>query len=436
MIDRVCMCCLYLFLFIIVAILQQKVYRTIRTPLSFFSLLWCVVGFCANTSIMDYDPPSLFVNVCIITGIIVFTIVFIYKIPGARATINDNWEFGKHNIINFRNIVAVNIVCWAFMIPRFTTAIQVLLNEGFAFLRANLSNSEIGLSKGGVSDIVFGYMVEPVFITTSILACFLLFKKQRNKKGLLLFFYSIIAIVAYAFTGAARGCLVKFAFCFFFVLIICKKNIIRNIIKMKVVRYSLILLVGVVLFITFQRGTFGGGNSAIESIFRTFYIYYFSGPAYMTKLIEAQPQYGGFGHLLYGSATFGFITNFFSWVLIFLTGKKQGSLYVLGSVISNTYYAVAPTVRINAMYTCFYTFWIDWGYLGIIIGPLIIALFSAYLFRQVYSRGDYRSCVMYVLWLYTLTRTIFKLDTIGVDLTIVFVCMRLFVRRVYTDEEH
>ena len=435
MFDRVYMCSLYLFLFVIISIIQKRAYKTIRTPLSFFSLLWCIVGFFSNTSILGYDQPSMFVNFCIITGIIVFTTTFIYKVPGTKVAIKDNWEFGKYDKINYKSIVIINLVCWAFMIPRFKTAAQVISTEGFAFLRANLSNAEIGLSTGGVSDIVFGYMVEPILITTSILACFLLFKKQKSKKSILLFFYSIIVIITYAFTGAARGCLIKFAFCFFFVLIICKKNTIRNIIKMKIVRYSLILLVSVVLFITFQRGTFDNNDSAIGSIFKTFYVYYFSGPTYMTKLIEAQPQYGGFGRLLYGSATFGFITNFFSWFLIFLTGKSQGSLYTLGSVISNTYYTVAPNIRINAMYTCFYTFWIDWGYLGIFIGPIFIALFSAYLFRQVYSKRDYKNCVIYVFWLYTLVRTLFKLDTIGVDLTIVFLCMKLFVRSAHADEK-
>jgi hypothetical protein len=151
--------------------------------------------------------------------------------------------------------------------------------------------------------------------------------------------------------------------------------------------------------------------------------------------MEAQPQYGGFGELLYGSATFGFITNFISWALIFITGRSQGSLYLLGSVITNVYYAVAPTVSLNAMYTCFYTFWIDWGYLGLIIGPVLLAFFSGYLFKRVYLVGDYRTCVIYVFWLYILMRTVFKLDTIGVDITIVFLCMCLFVRRVGNGEE-
>ena len=436
MFDRFCMCAIYAILFVLVYVIQKKAYNSFRTPLSFFALLWCVVGFCSNTTIMDYEHPSLLVNISIILGIILFTIVHIARTSGVGFKINNDWEFGRYNIINYRNIIIVNLVCWGFMIPRFKTAISILSSEGFAFLRANLSNQEVGLSRGGVSDIIFGYMVEPVFITTAILACFLLFSNEIKWKKILTFLLSIISIVAYAFTGAARGCLVKFGFCFFFVLIICKRKILLNIVKMKVVRYSMFLLVGIVLFITFQRGTFGGGESASDSIFRTFYIYYFSGPSYMTKLMEAQPQYGGFCKLLFGSATFGFITNFISWILIFLTGKNQGSLYMLGSVISNKYYLVAPSVRINAMYTCFYTFWIDWGYLGFIVGPILLALFSAYLFKKVYSEGDYRVCVMYVFWLYTLTRTVFKLDTIGVSITVVFICMRLFVRKVYYEEKY
>ena len=435
MIERIVICLVYIYLFVIIAILQKKVYNSWRTPISFFSLLWCVVGFCSNTTIMNYSQPSTFVNICIIIGVILFAIVHVWVCPGSYSTVSEDKNFGQYDVIIYKNIIVVNAVCWAFMIPRFQTAIQILGTEGFAFLRANLSNEEVGLSRGGLSDIIFGYMVEPVFIVTAILACFLLFNKKEDKKKYLLFIFSIISIVAYAFTGAARGCLIKFAFCFFFVLMVCRRNVIWNILKMKVVRYSLVLLIAVVLFITFQRGTFGGGESATDSIFRTFYIYYFSGPAYMSKLLEAQPQYGGFGHLLYGSATFGFITNFLSWILIFLTGKSQGSLYILGSVISNTYYTVAPSVKINAMYTCFYTFWIDGGYLGLIIGPCLIAIFSAYLFKRVYSNGNYRICVMYIFWLYILTRTVFKLDTISVGITIAFVCMRLFVEKGYISEE-
>lgn len=430
MVDRLWICLIYILLFILIYIFQKKAYESLRTPLTFFSLLWCIIGFFSNTTIMDYEQPSLFVNLNIILGIIVFTIVYIILVPKIKVKINNNWNFGKSEIINYKNILLINIVCWGFMALKLKTAINILKTEGFTFLRANLTNKEIGLSYGGVLDIISGYMIEPVFITTAILAFFLVFSKESKWKKILLLSSSILSIVVYAITSAARGCLVKIVFCFFFILLISKKKIILNIFKIKIIRYIMVFLIVMVLFITFQRGTFEGGNSSIESIFRTMYIYYFSGPAYMSNLIVDQPQYGGFGKLLFGSATFGFITSFYSWILIFFTGKNQGALYLLGSEITNSYYTVAPFVKINAMYTCFYTFWVDWGYLGLIIGPTILASFSAYLFKRVYLKRDYRSCIIYIFWLYILVRTVFKLDTIGVDITIVFICVRLFVRRL------
>ena len=436
-IESYAFCLIYLILFIFISILQRRNYRSRRTPLSFFSLLWCIVGFFANLGIMDYENPSFFVNACIALGIIIFTVVFVLRTPRTKVILSDERIFGNNEKINYKWIIAVGGVCWAFMLPRFRNSMQIINLQGYAFLRANLTNSELGISRGGLQDIIFAYMVEPAIIATAILSFFLLFNHEESrKKKYLLFFYALISVLAYAFTSAARGIIIKYAFCFLFALLVCRKKVISNFFKIPAVRYGLIIAAVVVLYITFQRGTWGERDSGLDSILRTFYVYYFSGPAYMTKLMENQPLYGGFGQLLYGQATFGFLTNFISWILILFTGRNQGSLYLLGSVISNVYYNVAPTVRINAMYTCFYAFCIDWGYLGIIIVPAIIALYSAHLFKRVYNEGTYLDSVMYVFWLYILTRTVFKLDTTSVGITIVYLCMLLFTGRRVSSERN
>ena len=428
--DSFVFCFIYFLLFVFIGVLQRRNYRSRRTPLSFFSLMWCIVGFFTNTPILNYDSPSLFVNVCIVLGVLLFTVVFTISTPRTKVIISDTRAIGVNEKINYEWIVAVGAICWVLMIPRFSNSLRIISMQGLAFLRANLTNTELGISRGGLQDILFAYMVEPAIIATAILSFFLLFNDNEvGYKKYLVFFYSILSVLAYAFTSAGRGIIVKYAFCFLFSILICRKRIISNIFKTRTVRYGFIIAVAAVFYITYQRRTWGNSDSGFSSILGTFYVYYFSGPAYMTKLMEAQPYYGGFRQLLYGQATFGFLTNFISWVLVFLTGKNQGSLYLLGSVISNAYYNVAPTVRVNAMYTCFYTFWIDWGYIGILIGPILLALYSAYLFKRVYNKGSYIDSVMYVFWLYILIRTVFKLDTISVGVTIVYFCMRLFVRR-------
>ena len=423
-------CVIYFLLFIGVSELQKKIYRSRRTPLTFFSLIWCIVGFCVNTNIMNYEKPSFFVNVCIVSGIVVFSTIFVILTSKSKIIITDDKMFHNTEIVNYYAIIIVGIFCWVLIIPKFSSSLQVLSNQGFAFLRANMTNEELGISRGGFQDILFAYIVEPAITTTAILSFFLLFSNENKKKKYTLFAYSLITVFVYALTAAARSIIIKYAFCFLFVVMICKRKVIRNLFRIRAVRYGLILAAGVVIYITLQRGTWGEADTGLNSLLKTAYVYYFSGPAYMTKLIEAQPQYGGFGQLLFGQGTFGFITNFISWILIFFTGRNQGSLYLLGSVITNQYYNVAPNVTINAMCTCFYIFWIDWGYFGIVLGPLLLGLYSAYLFKKTYKVGSYYYGVMYVFWLYLLTRTVFKLDTTTVAIPIVYLCMKIFVRRV------
>lgn len=428
-------CGIYLVMLLTLFLIQNRIYKTFKNPLSFFSILWCVVGFFSNTRILDYDPPSMLVNVAIIGGIIIFTVVYLGLTPYKRdrSVAREPWVYSGNEIIRYRTIILVNLVCWAIMIPRLKNSLSIISSYGYAFLRANLANVEMGISRGGLQDIIFSYMVEPVFITTSILSSFLILSSEGKKKKMLLFLFSTTSIVLYALTSAGRGIIVKFGFCLFFVFMVCARKTIKSLWKNMTIRIITIILTAIVIYITFQRGTWGQDESMAQGIARTFYVYYFSGPGYMTKLIEAQPQYGPGGMLTYGSTTFGCITNWISWLLIFFTGKSQGTLYLLGSVISNTYYNVAPTVKINAMYTCFYAFLLDWGYIGLIIGPILLACFSAYLFKRTYKTGSYRFSVIYVFWLYILFRTVFKLDTIGVGIIIAFVCMKFFVTKKNVD---
>ena len=67
---------IYAMLFIIIAVIIKVTIRSFRNPITFFSLLWCVVGFVSNLGLREYYLPSDFVNIIIIVGIIVFFISF------------------------------------------------------------------------------------------------------------------------------------------------------------------------------------------------------------------------------------------------------------------------------------------------------------------------------------------------------------------------
>lgn len=178
-----------------------------------------------------------------------------------------------------------------------------------------------------------------------------------------------------------------------------------------------------VLILTQMRSSTDINSDDILEIFHT---YYFSGPSYLTQLLENVKEYGIQGTKFYGADTFGFISNIFSNVMIILTGRPQGTLYIMGAVITNHQYWVGSSTLINAMCTGFYPFILDWGYFGIIIGPFVLGILSLYITKRVYRRRDLFNTALYIYWMYVLFRTVFKWDLVNIDFSVVIISLYMF----------
>ena len=411
--------CIVLGAFII--LLQKYLYKTIRTPLTFFAILWCVVLSVANMQLYNYYSPSLLVNSIIIIGIVIFAICFcVFSGKKNLKRVIDNNFFECH--LNLQIIYFVNIIATIFTIPFLGNAINIIRNNGLAFLRANAGDTNIGIASAGWQNVILDSVVRPVFMTMAILAVTVSFSEIRKKTKIVLLSIAVVENFLLTLLTAARAPMVNFVFYFIIAFIIFKgKNIIAAIKTEKKKIVVCIILIAIILYITNERN-FSGDTSILEN----FYVYYFSGPSYMSRLLENVHEYGLNGKLLYGTATFGFITNWLSFIYTFLTGKSQGSLWVLGSVITNQQYWVGENTLLNAMCTVFYIFIVDWGILGIIIGPLIIAFISAKIFKNLYKRQTTFTYAIYIYWTYILIRTVFKWDLLNVDFAVFIVLMYLF----------
>ena len=146
-------------------------------------------------------------------------------------------------------------------------------------------------------------------------------------------------------------------------------------------------------------------------------------------MIESVDTYGIGSQKLYGAATFGFLTNLISIPLIALTGVRQGSLYILGSVITNHQYWVGNGIYLNAMCTVYYPFIVDWGYIGPFIGPFILAAITFLITKRAYQKITVETASLYIYILYVLFRTVFKWELLNIDLSVIYITMRLFTYR-------
>lgn len=416
---------IYSVLLIFMLILFKGVLGSIKNPISIFGILWCIVGIGSNAAFYDYYAPSELVNWMIVTAIIGSFIVYGLSMHGySKEMFLQECEI-EDSFIHYKLILITNLIAMGILFPYMITSLNKIRTGGFALLRAE------GVFGGGFYAILNDSVIRPLFTATTILAIVNSFSDNRKKEKIILFIIAVIANIEQVILSAGRAPLVNFVFYLIIAVILFYGRSLLNVIR-RGRKYIFIGLVAafVVLQLTSKRNMSSSENLLLYNS----YVYYFSGPSYLTQLLEHVHDYGVGGQLLYGSASFGFISNIWSNIMIFLTGRPQGSLYLLGSVISNNQYSVGAHTSINAMYTCFYPFYIDFGWLGIVLCPIFIGIASAIFTKRLFRKQDIFNVSLYIYWTYVLIRTVFKWDLVNIDLAVIIFALWFFTRHRQMDE--
>ena len=398
-------------------IISKLVFKSIRTPILFFSVLWCVVGFGSNLCLYGFYSPSSTVNLTISIGIFIFTFFFaIFGLTQDKKRIS----FVRNNEVDCRINVSLFRLLNAFAILIelifFAVSLGFLISSGFSFalLRGNVINI---FSKLGLLNDIRDYLTKNIITCTSLIAVVYFFcgKNKRFKKETL--FIALIENTLFCFSNAARGALVNLIMYILFAAIIFGGNKIKTFFK-KYKKILAVFLVAVlfVLFMQFKRTS--------NSIGETIYIYYFAGPSYMTQLIEDSSIIRIGDTYLYGNGTFGFITNFYHFLSSRLFGINNSAEKLIVSDITVKQYFVGDGYYINAMSTCFYVFLLDFGFYGMVIGPLILSILLFLFFRRTKNNRIFDFCI-YVYLLNVLIRTVFKWELIYIDFSFVVLFMFL-----------
>ncbi len=409
-------------LFVFMTIISKGILGSLKNPISVFGLLWCLIGIGANVAFYDYYKPSTIVNYMIVIGCIGSFIVYGLSMHGYNKYFFIDEIQIEDEYVNIRRVVIANLIGIVILLPYAIRSLNMITSGGFAYLRSE------GVFNGGFYAILNDSIIRPLFTAITIVAIVYSFSCSKTKEKILLLVISIIANVEQVVLSAGRAPLVNFVFYLIIAIILFYGRSIGNILYKgrKYIFLGAIAAVAV-LKITSQRNMSQNENLFLYNT----YVYYFSGPAYLSQLIENVTQYGPEGTLLYGAGSFGFITNIWADIMIFFTGKAQGSLYLLGSVISNNQYRVGAHTLINAMYTCFYPFYIDYGWLGIIVCPIFIGIASAIFTKRLYKNKNIFNISIYIYWMYVIIRTVFKWDLVNIDLVVVLVSIHFFTKHKF-----
>ena len=196
---------------------------------------------------------------------------------------------------------------------------------------------------------------------------------------------------------------------------------IKGILRSVIIIIVFAALMYAIIYVTSQR-SLGG-----MSIFETFYYYFFAGPSYLSQLLSHMSEYKVGTNLFWGSGSFGFIYNIVANVgnsVFHLNLFNSG--YVLNSFLTNVYYYVSDSIRINAMATCYFPFLMDFGYFGMLLGPFGMALASIRIKKNVILKNNIRMHSLDLFWLYILYRTIFKWELISMASFFIFLFIVIF----------
>lgn len=425
---------LYLTLLVAVILINRYLFGAAIKPTDIFSVIWCVSAGLTSCGILGFYKTGTLTNVLIIVTIIFFNAAYIVgyciknKSKSYAISAVSNAKSNKTEIkglaeravllqknVNTNIIIIVNVVCWVFSIPYLMNSLRILFTEGFEAIRMyTYTYGEEAMIASTNAQLLFTWVVQPVFIATIAIAVSSLTLSLENKFVFL--GISLVDILLYTLLFGGRGTMLKFlSFLAIVIIVVSGKQLIRFIIKNKGLISLVILGIILILWLISLRSIHG------VSIFKNIYAY-IAGPfIYLDQILQEYPV----GTVrLWGTATIGCIVS-----VVGIVGKLLFSIdftapeYTIPSITSG-YLLIADDISFNAMTTMIYPFLLDYGYFGVVVGPVIYGTFVALIERNFRKERSLRSLCILIYVFHTVIFSMqnyvfFKLETLSIIIFII-----------------
>ena len=373
-------------------------HRKIYHPVVSFSFLYFLITFLSSIRLFNFYAAPDSAYLIIICGVLFYALgsVFMEKktFVFRKKCVGNFYEFNK------RAYYFMLALCLLIIIPRFVTIGLYLLQgnsigDVYVTLAGSAGDASEELAQSSIQEVLMqfiGYPILYLLVPTSILQFFRTFEKK----------YLLIATslcMMRVLLDSRRTYLISF---FVFILVafmlyqdktgfLSEKN--RRRLK-KIAKWIPFFLIAILLMFIFVSNSRSGTIGQETSFLGTFYNYYAGCVQYLGAWIE---EYS-FGYT-YGFTTFrGLFVPIFG--VLKLIGITPVAPYQEATEIVNgmkyVVLNVAPGTRFNSFTTCFYQFYCDGGYIGIILLSFIFGAFSQSLYKKFNNDSQLRFEVLYL----------------------------------------
>lgn len=357
-------------------------HKKIYSPSVVFSILFFICVFLCNLNYYRLPQVKARVYFMILIGVASF---FLGQSLADRKKIDKRKMYkGEIELKRYNLLMWISVVCSWFVIK---DPLNILLSGGkiidiyAARISAVYTESEY-FQYSAMEGLITSYIINPIFMLSVILSLILFYKTYRVRFALISLLFLFLQVIT---TGGRVNILV-----FIIVNLVCflenKKN--REFLRKNKFKFIGFILVGIIFFIYVQVER---GSTILEVILR-YYGVALNHMDYKLDFIESQGYTYGFMSLRPFISLLSYIPETLGLDRFYLLERANEYVYLIDEA---TY--LGNGVVYNAFVTCFYYFFTDFGYIGIVIFSTLFGYFSGICYKKFTYFRDDRSKVIFYL---------------------------------------
>ena len=375
---------LYTALMLIIAFLARRKFGRWVNTLTIFSFIWLFFGSVSSLGITGFRVPSITVYLYSALFIIIVNVIVLMfsRMPNIE-------NKGESNGISIKeyNSTIVQIVAMILIFPTVIHSFRAF-NSSFSFSAVRLAYFGGANFNNVISDLAFRQLPMGMLQGMLIFYVYHAFETKQNKYlGLALFNTFLIT-----FINGGRYAIMMLIYSLL-IMWMNDNSLLRNVAwirkyKKQIKRVTAVTIV-ILVILSLNRG---------QIIFSSVFDYFSGSLSYLDYILE-NPSVFALEDKMWGYLTFGFIFEPIVLLLkvLGITEAKIPSYYF--NIVAQKYYNVGAgsTYKvINANTSILYYFLRDFGFIGIVLGAILISILSVNFYNKWKNSNDSFSGMLYI----------------------------------------
>lgn len=361
---------------LLVFLTSRHLDKSMIRPSNLFVVVWLSISVLFSLKYIDYDNPSNYTYLLIFLGVLCFVI-------GGRFSIKPRARMERYEI-DLRKVVVLQILTIILYVPETIDVIRDLIS-GQTLEDVRIKSGEENGSSGLIA-IFKNFVSTPfLFLSYPITAYIFFSNKTKSNKKLLVLLLSMIIVAISVLRLGGRSPILFFLVNFFVVWYFYKDVVVLS----RSVKNVMFLVVSMAV-ISFVYASISRG---IDDLPRSFYQYFVGCVALLDNGVKSVNFHTE------GIATFSSLITFFDTFWRFIGGDEVTAMHVISWINNHVEetISVGKDCNMNAFYSLFYWFYLDYGIIGVILLCFLYGILADSIYKAAIYNRHFITIVIFAL---------------------------------------